>query len=1120
MRLDRPRAEERDGRVERSVRVGWNAGEFRLSVTVPAEFAGDRDDLSPFVCATLLLAMRHGEELEADGPVDPALLERLPRIVDLYATWDPRLYRTRVLAEPGPGAPARAPGIGCFFSRGVDSVYSAASPRPLPGPLTHLVFCDRLEPIHGPAVRTEEIRLAGEAAAAIGLPLVVLETNLRELTDPVVRDWEDMAGAGLAFLANALGGGLGHVVIPSSDGAQTIGPNGTSPLLDPLFSTGAVEIEHDVPRTRTAKVAWLARERPDVLPWLKVCFNENRADNCGRCGKCLLTMMALEAAGALGLATGFPDEFDLEAIGEISPSQLNSRLDFEEARGALAAAGGPAEVIAALDGVVERGRAADPAANPLRTDSPAFRRRASREAALLARYGASRVGAETRTRTAAGRPRTSVIMPSYDTSPGLLHEAAASVLAQTVGELELIVVDDGSRVPVADVLADLRAEPRLRIVRHARNRGLSAARNTALAAARAPLVSQLDADDVWEPDYLESILPCFDDPAVGLAYSNATILGHPGGHVDYVGDPSVHPMHEFPKIAEQCPVPSPTATMRTAAVRAVGGYARWLRQCEDYHLYLKLAHAGWEFAYVHRRLARYRWPQPGRGMSYDARPHELWELGMFAGFVAAHPRTPGPRRQVRSRLRREAGHAREVVRRRRSPGPPAGSVPAAGSASPARSAPRIFVEPGSHDVLNLGDIAMLQVCVERLRSALPGASIGVITSAPERLARHVPGVEPIPAAGMYEWLDRPWEGGTYSPLLGGLKRLGRPTRGARATLQLERLAREPLSDAARAFLGWILAADAVVVSGRGGFADAFRDDGLRLLSLLQLGSTLGARTALVGQGIGPAGDAELRARMAEVLPRLDLIAVRERRLAPALLSSAGVDAARVPVTGDEAVELAHRMRRDEAADSGIGVSLRVATYAGVSQTVAAAVGDLLADAAARHGSSLTAVPVSLYPHESDGGTLTRLLDVNGGPVEDPATAIERAGSCRVVVAGSYHAAVFALAQGVPAVGLAASPYYRAKFEGLAELFPGGCTVVDLTEPGFTATAAAAIDDLWERADELRPRLLAAAERQIADARAAHGRLAALLGGSGVLSAESTGAARGRVQAAEAAVRST
>jgi hypothetical protein len=175
-----------------------------------------------------------------------------------------------------------------------------------------------------------------------------------------------------------------------------------------------------------------------------------------------------------------------------------------------------------------------------------------------------------------------------------------------------------------------------------RKRGLSSRRNAALAAARAPLVSELDANDAWEPDYLESILPSFDDPAIGLAYSNPTAVDRS--------------LHEFPSLAERCPVPRSTATMRTVAVRAVGGYARWLRHGEDHHLYMKLARAGWRFAHVNRSLARHR-----RGLTEDLRRHELWELGMFASFVAAHPRTPGPRRQVRARLRRELERVRARV---------------------------------------------------------------------------------------------------------------------------------------------------------------------------------------------------------------------------------------------------------------------------------------------------------------------------------------------------------------------------------------------------------------------------------------------------------------------------
>jgi len=248
-------------------------------------------------------------------------------------------------------------------------------------------------------------------------------------------------------------------------------------------------------------------------------------------------------------------------------------------------------------------------------------------------------------------PRTTVMMPAYR-AEATLRDAVGSVLAQTMTDLELIVVDDASPVEVADRLCDTD-DPRLGVIRHRRNRGVAAARNTALRHARSALVSQLDADDMWEPRYLETVLPRFADPRVGLVYTNATIVGHPGGHDTYIFDPSVHPMDRFPKITEQNPIPALTATMRTDAVRAVGGYARWLRMAQDYHLYLKLAAAGWRFDYIDRKLATFRWPESGRGRTYDRARHARYELAMWLAFALRHPLTPGPRRQVRIRLPRE-----------------------------------------------------------------------------------------------------------------------------------------------------------------------------------------------------------------------------------------------------------------------------------------------------------------------------------------------------------------------------------------------------------------------------------------------------------------------------------
>jgi glycosyltransferase involved in cell wall biosynthesis len=242
------------------------------------------------------------------------------------------------------------------------------------------------------------------------------------------------------------------------------------------------------------------------------------------------------------------------------------------------------------------------------------------------------------------------MMAAYD-SHETVRESVDSVLAQSVCELEIIVVDDASRRPIVESLCDVR-DPRLRVVRRKRHGGPSAARNTALRLARSNLVSQLDSDDVWHPEYLDSILPRFEDAEVGLVYANVGIRCHPEGRQIAITDTRSHPVYSFPRMCDACEIPSATPTMRRAAVLSVGGYAEWLLHSGDYHLYLKLARAGWRFDYVDRPLATYRWSGPRRGMSYDREGVSADSLKMWIAFMLRHPLTPGPRRQVRTRLPR------------------------------------------------------------------------------------------------------------------------------------------------------------------------------------------------------------------------------------------------------------------------------------------------------------------------------------------------------------------------------------------------------------------------------------------------------------------------------------
>jgi colanic acid/amylovoran biosynthesis protein len=83
-----------------------------------------------------------------------------------------------------------------------------------------------------------------------------------------------------------------------------------------------------------------------------------------------------------------------------------------------------------------------------------------------------------------------------------------------------------------------------------------------------------------------------------------------------------------------------------------------------------------------------------------------------------------------------------------------------------------------------------------------------------------------------------------------------------------------------------------------------------------------------------------------------------------------------------------------------------------------------------------------------------------------------------VITGTYHGAIFALAQGIPVIGLANSDEYFYKLSGLTDEFGQGCQVIHLDDREFAQLLSHKIDQLWGLADKLRPELLTAAARQI------------------------------------------
>ena len=301
-----------------------------------------------------------------------------------------------------------------------------------------------------------------------------------------------------------------------------------------------------------------------------------------------------------------------------------------------------------------------------------------------------------------------------------------------------------------------------------------------------------------------------------------------------------------------------------------------------------------------------------------------------------------------------------------------------------------------------------------------------------------------------------------------------------------------------AYLAAVERADLLVVNGAGIVTDAFRDNALGILSTLDLVSRRGVPTAMFGQGLGPIHDPELRERAAEVLPRLTLLGVRESQSSVPLLRSLGVAPDRVMVTGDDAIELAYALRRESAhvppgAPRAIGVNVRVAPYAEVQADMLSALGDTLIAAARRKHAKMIPIPIAHHGGGMDVDTLRALLPpedrVDGGAeLDSPQSVIRRIGECRVVVTGSYHGAVFALAQGIPVVALVKSDYYANKMLGVQQQFGVGCEVVRLDDQALPERVEGAIDRAWADAERVRAPLLASARDQIGRSRDAYARL--------------------------------
>jgi hypothetical protein len=271
-------------------------------------------DLDFLVPVTLLPAMRLGSDLTLPGPISPQLIASVPKVQAIFRLWNEAYHSISIDAPTGVSPPGRNDAVGCFFSGGVDSFYSAVEYR---DEITHLIFVnvgfDRPDPL-----ALENVRRAAEE---LGKPLIEIETNLRSFSNSCAVEFADYGGAALAAIGLLLQHEFKKVMIGSTFSYFALPRWGSHPLTDPLWSTERLEVFHSgAEATRPMKVARIVGDEV-AMRRLRVCHpragETGRSLNCGRCSKCLRTMLNLRVVGALGRCETLPGELDLHDVADL-----------------------------------------------------------------------------------------------------------------------------------------------------------------------------------------------------------------------------------------------------------------------------------------------------------------------------------------------------------------------------------------------------------------------------------------------------------------------------------------------------------------------------------------------------------------------------------------------------------------------------------------------------------------------------------------------------------------------------------------------------------------------------------------------------------------------------------
>ena len=222
-------------------------------------------------------------------------------------------------------------------------------------------------------------------------------------------------------------------------------------------------------------------------------------------------------------------------------------------------------------------------------------------------------------------PAVSILVPAHNEAVGIERSVRSLSGSRYAGELEVIVVDDGSTDETATIVETL-ALPGVRLLRQA-NAGKAAALNRALAGASHDILVTVDADTVFEPETLSVLVQRFREPRVGAISGNTKVgnrhglIGH-WQHIEYVmGFNLDRRMYEV--LGSTPTVPGAIGAFSREALADIGGISG-ATLAEDTDVTLDIGRAGWRVLYENRARAWTEAPSTLRGLY---RQRSRWAYG-------------------------------------------------------------------------------------------------------------------------------------------------------------------------------------------------------------------------------------------------------------------------------------------------------------------------------------------------------------------------------------------------------------------------------------------------------------------------------------------------------------